>query len=494
LPWLQVDSPSCIWSRVSSGPGGQAEAVEQYRRLTLQMNRFYHDVSKEQLKPAVLEQGQVCVVYWSVIRSWCRARVESLFVDSVYCMASCLLVDHGHRLVVSSEQIRVASQEFLQMPFWVKKCHLAGIQPTTLKVNLLEGKAKLTPSTQWDSSATLYLHSLLRVSTQSEVVLLQGEAGSAPIMLYVTMENIKICVNDDLVAKKFAVYASQLAAGSMLITVSVFSWNFSAASEAPAPAGFGLQSFWSPGSSVQPAPGVSPGVWEEEEESLQEEQHQELPEEAPKSLLNRDPDGPEDRRVISGDSSGPAQQDQMSTGETASLCWGDAAGSVAVSACPLLIVSLLLSQGCWRTSYSALSPADCSSWPSVSRGVNTLVISQRAQQPLSYLPPLLTNILLSSDFSCQASSSGPLAVLLCPGWQKAQVVSELLEELKVNHSLHPTLVLLGLGEDQAQDFRVPQKDLVLVTTPFTLVRLLSCHCFLFLRLSHLVLDEADQLF
>lgn len=35
---------------------------------------------------------------------------------------------------------------------------------------------------------------------------------------------------------------------------------------------------------------------------------------------------------------------------------------------------------------------------------------------------------------------------------------------------------------------------MLVATPFTLVRLLSCHCFLFLRLSHLVLDEADQLF
>lgn len=36
--------------------------------------------------------------------------------------------------------------------------------------------------------------------------------------------------------------------------------------------------------------------------------------------------------------------------------------------------------------------------------------------------------------------------------------------------------------------------LLLLTTPFTLVRLLSCHCFLFLRLSHLVLDEVDQLF
>ena len=34
----------------------------------------------------------------------------------------------------------------------------------------------------------------------------------------------------------------------------------------------------------------------------------------------------------------------------------------------------------------------------------------------------------------------------------------------------------------------------MVTTPFSLARLLPVHCFLFLRLCHLVLDEADQLF
>lgn len=57
---LQVDSPSCIWSRVSSGPGGQADTVEQYRRLTLQMNLFYRDVQeREELKLSVLEEGQV---------------------------------------------------------------------------------------------------------------------------------------------------------------------------------------------------------------------------------------------------------------------------------------------------------------------------------------------------------------------------------------------------------------------------------------------------
>lgn len=54
---LQVDSPSCIWTRVSSRP----ETVGRYRQLTLQMNLFYHDVSKDQgeLKPSMLEDGQV---------------------------------------------------------------------------------------------------------------------------------------------------------------------------------------------------------------------------------------------------------------------------------------------------------------------------------------------------------------------------------------------------------------------------------------------------
>lgn len=49
-----------------------------------------------------------------------------------------------------------------------------------------------------------------------------------------------------------------------------------------------------------------------------------------------------------------------------------------------------------------------------------------------------------------------MAVLLCPGWKKAQLVSELLEELKVNQSLHSTVVLLGLGEDEAKAFRIPR--------------------------------------
>ncbi|MEQ2309288.1 hypothetical protein AMECASPLE_037071 [Ameca splendens] len=147
-----------------------------------------------------------------------------------------------------------------------------------------------------------------------------------------------------------------------------------------------------------------------------------------------------------------------------------------------------------RKNYHTLFPSDRYSWPAVARGCNTLIISQNADEPLGYLIPLLTHILLNSILLSQLSSSGPIAVLLCPGWEKAQVVYDLLEDSKVSRSLHPVIVLVGTGKEEVKAVKIPKNCLVLVTTPFTFVRLLSCHCFLFLRLHHLLLDEADQLF
>ncbi|XP_029698138.1 putative ATP-dependent RNA helicase TDRD12 isoform X3 [Takifugu rubripes] len=579
---VKVDSPSCIWSRVYLGPGGETDIVEKYKHLMLQMNLFYHDVTKDQqeLKPSVLEEGQVCVVYWSVLQSWCRAVVESLIVDSVCCTARCLLVDHGEHLVVSSDQIRVVTQNFLQLPFWVKRLHLMGIKPTTLQVDVLEERAKLIPSTQWDSSATLYLHNLLRVSTKSEVVLLDLATDPTPIMLYVTVGNIKICVNDDLVAKKFALYNSQLAAGyeldevdqePVMLPASILKQTACTTTRVAVPV---LHQSWSMGGACDHlAPPSTPKrpqhklEWSEdghvcagsqavfrlaegaenddagdddddggaaaecaeddddgaaadgaedddgdvadrnEAECVGEKTEERRYENAlwceaaqrtcsreqdvmcarflkwlNPDLLDHDPDALECKQVVpSGPSKSTVLVHSALPVEPCSS-WDDA---------PIMEH---LRRGWWRAQYSTLSPADCYSWPAMARGCNTLVISQNSEQPLSYLAPFLTNILLSSIFTCQTSSKGPIAVVLCSGWEKAQVVYDLLEEIKVNQTLHSIIILLGLKEDEAKAFKIPKNCLLLVTTPFTLVRLLSCHCFLFLRLSHLVLDEADRLF
>lgn len=41
------------------------------------------------------------------------------------------------------KSIRVTQKNFLQLPFWVKKFHLAGVKPTTLRLSVCEEPAKL---------------------------------------------------------------------------------------------------------------------------------------------------------------------------------------------------------------------------------------------------------------------------------------------------------------------------------------------------------------
>uniref|UniRef100_I3JWX0 RNA helicase n=1 Tax=Oreochromis niloticus TaxID=8128 RepID=I3JWX0_ORENI len=435
---LKVENPSCLWGRPIWGLSGDVETSELYKKLHFQMNLFYRGAKQDMrtLKPTSLEEGRVYVVYWAVKKSWCRAVVESIFVDSVSCQAWCFLVDHGEQVVVPSEQIRVAMENFLQLPFGVRRFHLAGIKPTTLRVSLLEEKAELKPSARWDSSATLFLHKLLQASTLKEAVLLEPESDSTPIKLYVTIGDIKICVNDDLVAKRFAYYSTNSTDGL--------------------------------------------------------EEGDRLPVMLSSSILTQS---------VSLVSNKPTAQTQPPSGKQIYELW-----LTALSTCCFDPCLICLKCGCWwflsqqpvclqvqRKQYSTLSPADCYSWPAVARGCHTLVISSSADQPLSYLTPLLTHIMLNSIFTSHTSSSGPIAVLLCPGWEKVQAVYDLLGVSKVSQKLHPTTVLLGIGKDEAKSVKIPKNCLLLVTTPFSLVRLLSCHCFLFLRLCHLVLDEADQL-
>ncbi|XP_070829066.1 putative ATP-dependent RNA helicase TDRD12 [Chaetodon trifascialis] len=537
---LKVENPSCLWGRVVRGPGDDAETTQQYDNLLTQMNLFYHDVTHDlhKLKPTSLEEGQVCVVYWSVMKSWCRAVVESIIMDSVSCRACCLLVDHGEQLVVSSDQIRVALQNFLQLPFWVRRFHLAGIKPTTLRVSVREEKAALVPSTRWDSSATLYLHNLLKASTWAEAVLLESESDSTSIELYLTVENIKICVNDDLVAKKFALYIRESAGGGggldevdqfpVMLYSGILNQTVCTSSNKPT-------------AQSRPPPVMShslaAGDWLMAPSTLQSQQHQpKTYEESSRSKLTEEQLCPGSQSKTDSDTvaaEGDSSEDTDSSLAAALtkhlhlfrclLEWlnpeplnhdPDAADDVLLPSEPrrsdILVHSALPVEPCsslddapitdglrlvlQRKQYITLSPADRYSWPAVARGCNTVIISQNADQPLSYLAPLLTHILLNSIFTPLTSSTGPIAVLLCPGREKVQAVYDLLEELKVNPVLHPAIVLLGIGKDEAKAVRIPKNCLLLVSTPFVLARLLSCRCFLFLRLYHLVLDEADRLF
>ncbi|NWZ99770.1 DDX17 helicase, partial [Nesospiza acunhae] len=141
-------------------------------------------------------------------------------------------------------------------------------------------------------------------------------------------------------------------------------------------------------------------------------------------------------------------------------------------------------------------------WPPVAGGCDVVAISHEGDDPLLYMPPVLT-LLQESDYQGLPNMSGvciywtrePVTTLiLCPGWKKAQLVFDLLKTYgKGCRHLHPMLITLGQNKKAASQMEIRGCEVV-VTTTYNLLRLLEHNPGLLCRLCHLVLDEIEVLF
>lgn len=48
----------------------------------------------------------------------------------------------------------------------------------------------------------------------------------------------------------------------------------------------------------------------------------------------------------------------------------------------------------------------------------------------------------------------PIAVIICPGWEKVESVLDLIEESKAAVKLHPAAVLVGVGKNEAKQTKI----------------------------------------
>ncbi|XP_043083443.1 putative ATP-dependent RNA helicase TDRD12 [Puntigrus tetrazona] len=591
---IKIEDPGCLWARVLKGPGVPPDIPEEYEDLRVKMNLFYHevDLDVQKLKPSELKEGLVCVAFSLALRSWCRAVVECVFQGTPDTQAWCLLVDHGDRIIVGADDVRTPLETFLQLPFRARRFRLAGVRPMTLQVPVSENKAELVPTSAWDSSATKYLHNLLQVSTLVEAVVCEAEAGCSAVELYMTVNNTKLCVNHELVAKKFACFVKER----------------SNALKDRAPVSLAWDIYSSPHQllemkgrcPVKPPPFsiLSRTEQKETEVSHLEKQTLQMSEEAdvpraskltrnpgtdtigrgwriraeatdiftderyaqtnihkprcmkfnthfnqiPQSLEEqRSPDQTDSNGIIStqaaSSSSGasdsseerkvaassqePGLEDQLTSSRLMQFLNPDPLNpdqespDAKVVRCDpghsgVLVHAALRVEPCssltrapiseqfrkfllWKK-FNGPNVAESYCWPAVARGFDTVLVSHSGDNPLSYIPPLLMLLQTVSVVSSLAARTGPIAVILCPGWEKVQTVLELLEDSKATYNLHPTSVLLGVDQEEPKKFKIQRNCQLLVTTPFTMMRLLDAQCFLFLRLCHLVLDEADVLY
>ncbi|NWS81501.1 DDX17 helicase, partial [Toxostoma redivivum] len=132
-------------------------------------------------------------------------------------------------------------------------------------------------------------------------------------------------------------------------------------------------------------------------------------------------------------------------------------------------------------------------WPPVAWGCDVVTISQQGNDPLLYIPPVLTLLQLESNYQALPNMSG-VSLILCPGWKKAQLVFDLLKTYgKGCRRLHPMLIILGQKKEAASQVEIQGCEVV-VTTPYNLLRLLEHNTGFLCRLCHLVLDEIEVLF
>ncbi|KFQ19963.1 Tudor domain-containing protein 12, partial [Mesitornis unicolor] len=133
-------------------------------------------------------------------------------------------------------------------------------------------------------------------------------------------------------------------------------------------------------------------------------------------------------------------------------------------------------------------------WPPLARGCDVVVISHHGNDPFLYILPVLTFLQLEICYKALPKRNGPLVLILCPGWKKAQLVFELLKTYgRCSRQLHPMLIILGQNKEAARSLKIRGCE-VIVTTPYSLLRLFEHHRLLFCRLCHLVLDEIEVLF
>ncbi|KAK2834813.1 hypothetical protein Q7C36_015514 [Tachysurus vachellii] len=617
LAIIKVVDPDCIWGQTRKGPGSS----QDYKNLQVKMNLFYHNVNLDvkKVKPSSLEKGQVCVVFWPEKKSWCRAKVESLFLGSGRSQATCFLVDHGEHVVVSTDDVRAPLDKFLQLPFRVLRFRLARIHPMKLKVHIISETAELVPSPQWDSSATKYIHNLLQASTSVEAIPYgTHDDDCTAIELFLTIRNMKICVNDDLVIKRFACSSSEKSLGDpsgfVVPSPVSLSWDiFSSPQHILKTSGFcslasapshllnwknerdyfirqidheksSVKSLVPNGAESAPEEEKSDGQdvcegcdtssipkrteegevkFGDFEESNRENTECALAEQLSENLdlirflkflnpfsnsdLSANRDETDDNQKTSSicDETAEIQNDFSSTSfiptvqrepaltpetrtkeqvtcarlrqllnpdpiisdsesldDNTACCETSQSGvlvhsSVTINPCRSLTQAPItehFQKYLMRRKYTGPGLAESYCWPSVARGCDTVLISHCGDDPLSYIPPLLAQLQLASLFSALTAHTGPIAVIVCPGWEKVESVLELLKESRAAVNLHPAAVLVGLSENEAKQTKIPNNCQLLVTTPFSLARLLEVQFFYFHRLCHLILDEAHNLF
>ncbi|XP_027519710.1 putative ATP-dependent RNA helicase TDRD12 isoform X3 [Corapipo altera] len=514
---LKIEDPSCFWLAVKECVPGQVYEVA-YNNLNAQMTEFYNKYKDaKELKPEAIEGGQVYVVFSEELKCWCRAVFQSAQGHAVRDQLRCFLVDYAQYSLVESDNIRVVVGVFTRLPYRAKKCSLYCTKPVTLHLDFCENTAKIGPARRWDTAAIQYFRDLLKEATEVKAKVQALEDNVFQVFLFVTVKDEKICVNDDLVTKYFARYEEPKGNGESSADDSDIKASLNAewvpvefvgptfvprpklpfGEKIPPHPETGLAGFSSVleetsqrssrvvNENTVPMGNATPGLRLEESKALQTDSARvflRLPQLLSSNSLQ-----------THASENGQQFQSFQNLGEGKNFVFlsKKIEPSSVLKTAPL---SDGLKKELAQNKFSGPNFTESYCWPPAAWGYDVVAISHQGNDPLLYIPPVLTFLQIKSAYQALPHTSGPLALIVCPGWKKAQLVFDLLKTYQKGcRDLHPMLIILGQNKEATSHVETRGCE-VIVTTPDSLLRLLEHKSWLLCRLCHLVLDEVEVLF
>nr|XP_060644004.1 putative ATP-dependent RNA helicase TDRD12 isoform X1 [Anolis sagrei ordinatus] len=525
---IKIENPGCFWAGIKGG-GNFVDNEMEYKKLQFEMNRFYNKTHKslDEVKPSVLEEGQVCAVYSQEEKSWCRAVVESIISCTDYYLAECFLVDYAKTIPVKAEKICFALESFMKLPYRAKRFRLYHIKPVTLRVNYYTNSAEIVPTTKWNVAAIRYFQDLLNAASQVEAKLCAVEEDTFAVYLYVTKGGEKVCVNDDLVAKNFASSENeersivmekenQEMLGLKSVSVSEISPALPTLLDIKESKDFEmcnavsddvvktimkiLPESASPNRDVMVAipslkPGITVSVTDLQANSSSFKATANV-KEIERSLYNRNTSmkllqllNPAPLKDVDEQEETEKHQVDLSAHLPVVL-------SNKIDPCSSLEKAPLfpaLKQELLKNKFVGPNHVQSYSWRAIARGYDSVVICPE-NDPLIYLLPIITFLQSKNCYLSLPARNGPVALIICARQRKAELVFEFVEKYThCSRPLHPILLTVGMKKEEIKSVRIPRGCELMVTTLYSLLRLLECHSLMFLRLCHLVLDEAEVL-
>ncbi|KAL5022652.1 hypothetical protein ScPMuIL_001807 [Solemya velum] len=200
---IETTDPSNFLARQLTGKSHTEEGIE-FARLSQNINDHFNGENCF-VTPYSPRTDDICIARHPSKRTWFRVQIQETFHTSQGYKAQCFFLDTGDRQEVPFRWLRHAPQNFLNLPFQVKRYCLHDVKPVTLGFDDdLKVAERLTE--KWDPSAVTYMNRVVRdsLSISAEVVE-SGHDGKLYVKLYIERVNGEICLNEELVTLKYAV-------------------------------------------------------------------------------------------------------------------------------------------------------------------------------------------------------------------------------------------------------------------------------------------------